>query len=338
MHRNKFNMRSALAFLPVLFLHPGLHAQTSLGGPIQAFTYDAPTRSIRAVNGFPGAASFGPALIDNLDFASVAPLQNYGIVLKGGAYVLMSGLGSSTSSLQISGIAANPEAVVWSQNGSVAVLYSRSQSWFQIVSGLPASPMAAAQVDVSSLGPLASIAVDATGANVVVGVTGNSGGIYQAKGAQFMLLAALRNPVSLSFSSVGETVYALDGASNDVIAAVIGNQAVQTFALTGMTNPVAIQAVVDSQNRQVLYIAGGTDRLLRVLDIATQQTLSETALPVVPTTIGQLASASFVVAPRAQSTDPLWLFANTPQPGAYFVPAIQLHPVEHASQIAGRSR
>lgn len=331
-------MRSALTLLTVIALHGGLQAQTSLTGPVQAFTYDAPTRSIRAVNGFPGAATFGSALLDNIDFASIAPAQNYGIALKGGAYVLVSGLGSKTSLMPLSGIAANPEAVVWSHDGSVAVLYSRSQGWFQTVSGFPASPVAAPPADVSSLGSLASTAVDATGNNIVIGVTGNDSGIYQAKGAQFTLLAPVANPISLSFSSDAGTVYALDAASGDVIAAGIGGQGLQTFVLTGIANPVAIQALEDPQNRQVLYIAGGTDRLLRVLDIATQQTISDVALPFQPTAVGQLTGSSFILAPRSQSTDPLWLFAGNPQPGAYFVPAVQLHPTEQSKQIAGRTR
>ncbi len=61
---------------------------------MEALTFDAPTRSLRAVIGFPGAASFGPVLLDSLDFASVAPLQNYGIVFEGGKCLFVSGLGS----------------------------------------------------------------------------------------------------------------------------------------------------------------------------------------------------------------------------------------------------
>lgn len=331
-------MRSALIFLSALILQNGLLAQTSLTGPVEAFTYDAPTRSIRAVIGFPGAASFGPALIDNVDFASIAPLQTYGIVVEGDAYLSVSGLNSKISSTRLSGVAANPEAVVWSQNESVAILYSRSHGWFQTISGFPSAPAVGPQIDVSSIGDLASIGVDAGGNNIIAGVTGNNSGLYQASGNQFTSLISMSNPISLSFSSDGKTVYALDAATDEIAAVSLGGQGFQTFPLTGMNNPVAIQALEDSQGRQVLYIAGGTDRLLRVFDITTQQTLSETALPFQPTTIGQLGSTSFVLAPRTESINPLWLFANNPQPGAYFVPAVQLHPAGHRTEIAGRSR
>ena len=72
---------------------------------MEALTFDAPTRSVRAVIGFPGAASFGPALLDSLDFASVAPLQSYGIVFENGKCLFVSGLGSKTiSTVAIAGV------------------------------------------------------------------------------------------------------------------------------------------------------------------------------------------------------------------------------------------
>src|ERR1700733_2367788 len=70
--------------------------QPSLSGPVEAVTFDVPTRSLRAVIGFPGAASFGPALLESLDFASVAPHQNYGLVFQGENCLFVSGLGSET--------------------------------------------------------------------------------------------------------------------------------------------------------------------------------------------------------------------------------------------------
>jgi len=77
-------MRFAFLSLGLLISSCLSAQQTSLSGPVEAITFDAPTRSLRAVIGFPGAASFGPALLDNLDLASVAPRQNYGIVFESG--------------------------------------------------------------------------------------------------------------------------------------------------------------------------------------------------------------------------------------------------------------
>ncbi len=341
------------ASLVVLGLISPLHVpaqQTSLSGPVEAFTYDAPTRSLRAVIGFPGAASFGPVLLDSLDFASVAPLQNYGVILQGGTWLLASGLGSKTVSTHaIAGVTRYPEGMVWSGNGSLAILYSRAGGWFQTIAGFPAAPVAGTVVEVSSLGgSFTAIAVDAQGKQIVVAVSGDKGALYQAAGQSFVPLASMSNPVSLSFSSDGQTLYALDAATLQITAVSLAGNGFQTLALPGMTNPIAIQAIQDSQSgsasdsqsgRQLLYIAGGSDRMLRILDAASQQILTDVPLNLKPTGLAVFGSGSFVLASRAQSANPLWLFSNTPQPGAYFVPAVQLRRPDHkAIAISGRTR
>jgi hypothetical protein len=335
-------MRPAFLFVFALIPAPFLSAQqTSLSGPVEAITFDAPTRSLRAVNGFPGAASFGPALLDSLDFASVAPRQNYGVVFENGKCLFVSGLGSKTSPpAVIAGVTERPDGVVWSGDGSLAILYSRAAGWFQTIAGFPGTPVAGALIDVASLsGTFTAVATDTPGKQIVVAVSGDNGAVYQSSGGQFTRLASMTKPISLSFSSDGQTLYALDAATAQVTAASLGNHGIQILALPGITNPIAIQSVVDSQNRQLLYVAGGTDRMVRILNVASQQIVADVPLTFLPTGLDPFGSGSFVLAFRSQSTNPLWLFAVTPQPGAYFVPAIQLlRPVHGSAVIAGRTR
>ena len=315
--------------------------QTTFSGPVEALTFDAPTRSLRAVNGFPGSASFGPALLDSLELASVAPHQSYGIVFEHGKCLFVSGLGANRiATAPISGVAALPDGIIWAANGSLAVLYSRAAGWLQTIAGFPNAPIAEGRVDVSSLGgALTAVAVDAAGQQIAVSVSGDKGAVYQASGGQFTHLASMAKPVSLSFSSDGKTLYALDAASAEVTGVLLGNHGLQTLALPGIKNPIAIQSLEDSQNRQVLYIAAGSDRLVRILDVANQQILTDVPLNFEPTGLDPFGSASFVLAYRSQSANPLWLFAASPQPGAYFVPAIQLRlPVRRTVAIDGRPR
>jgi hypothetical protein len=335
-------MRPVLLFALTLISALGLPAQpTSLTGPVEAITFDAPTRSLRAVNGFPGAASFGPMLLDSLDVASVAPRQNYGIVFESGKCLFVSNLGSKTISTSvIAGVTAYPDGIVWSGNGSLAILYSRSASWFQTVAGFPNAPMAGALMDVSSLGgAFISVAADAAAQQIVVAVSGDKGGVYQASGGQFTLLASMAKPVSLSFSSDGQTLYALNAATAAVTAVAVGSRGLQTLALPGIANPIAIQSQTDSQNRQLLYIVGGSDRMVRILDVATQQVLMDLPLSFQPTGLDPFGSSSFVLASRSKSASPLWLFAVAPLPGAYFVPAVELRqPVHRSPAVTGRAR
>jgi hypothetical protein len=334
-------MRLAFLFVIGLISAICLPAQSaSFSGPVEAITFDAPTRSVRAVMGIPGAASFGPALLEGVDLASVAPLQSYGLVFENGKCIFVSGLGSKTvSSVAIAGVTSYPDGIVWSGNGSLAILYSRAGNWFQTIAGFPAAPLAGALVDVASLGgSLTTVAVDATGKQIVAAVSGDDGGVFQASGQSFTRLASLTHPVSLSFSSNGQTLYALDAATLQVTAVTISSHGLLTLGLPGMTNPIAIQSVQDSQNRQLLYIAGGSDRILRIVDVTSQQIVNDVALNFPPTGLAPFGSGSFVLAFRSQSANPLWLFASSPQPAAYFVPAIQLRQDHRDAVIVGRTR
>ncbi|MGA2883535.1 MAG: hypothetical protein ABSG13_31745 [Bryobacteraceae bacterium] len=335
-------MRFAFFFAIGLISTSRLPAQqTSLSGPVEAFTFDAPTRSLRAVIGFPGSASFGPVLLDNLDLASIALQQNYGIAFEGGKCLFVSGLGStSISTAALAGVTKDPDGIVWSGNGSLAILYSRAGSWFQTIAGFPSAPVAGALVDVSSLGgSFTAIAVDSPGKQIAVAISGDNGAVYQASGSELTPLVSMANPVSMSFSSDAQTLYALDAATLQVTAASLGGHGIQTMALPGIANPIAIQSFEDSQNRQLLYVAGGSDRILRILDVSSRQVVMDVPLNLQPTSLEPFGASSFVLASRAQSANPLWVFASTPQPGAYFVPAIQLRqPARNKVAITGRAR
>jgi WD40 repeat protein len=279
-------------------------------------------------------------LLDNVDFASIAFRQNYGIVFEGGKCLVVSGLGSKSVSTEgVAGVTKYPDGIVWSGNGSLAILYSRAGSWFQTIAGFPSAPVAGALVDLSSLGSFTAIAVDPSGQQIVVGVSGANGAVYQAAGGQFTPLISMPNPVSMSFSSDAQTLYALDASTLQVTSSSLSGHGNQTLALPGIANPIAIQAAQDSQNHPLLYIAGGSDRLLRILDVSSQQVLMDVPLNLQPTRLEPFGASSFVLASRSQSTNPLWVFASSPLPGAYFVPAIQLRqPARMKVAISGRAR
>jgi hypothetical protein len=336
-------MRTAL-FLYFGLVFAGLLAaqQASLTGPVQSYTFDAPTRSLRAVIGIAKAATFGPVLRDNLDFASIAPLQSYGIGFQSGRCLLITGLGSSLISTRaLSGVEAQPEGIAWSGDGSLAVLYSRTGNWLQTLSGFPGAPVAGMRVDGSSLGGvLASVAVDAQGKLIAAGFSGDAGALYQSSdGKTFTSLKSVANPAALSFSTDGSTLYALDTSVPQVIAVNLANRGFQNISLNGLANPMAIQAVEDSENRQLLYVAAASDRLVRILDVASQQIVTDVPLGFQPTCLDQFGANSFVVASRSQAANPLWLFASSPQPEAYFVPAVQLRLPDHRhAAIIGGAR
>jgi len=321
-------MRRVLLFLVTLPSIQSLLAQpTSVSGPVEGFTFDAPTKSIRAVIGSLGSASLGPAALSQLDFASVAPRQNYGIAFRRGQFLFVSQLGAPRASVaSLQGPSFAPDGVVWSDDGSVAVLYSQTGGWIQTFTGFPASVNAGSQISISPLGgALSAIATDFHGQNIAVGVTGDHAGIYVSSNGQvFAPLLGISNPAAVVFSADGGTLYALDAATNQVSDLNVSQpSAVQTWPL-GTEDAVAIMAVRNASNLNILYVIGRSDQLLLAFDPSNQQQVARVSLSFVPTAIEPLGSNSFLLRPRSSNSDPLWSFINGVQPMVYFVPAAPL--------------
>jgi len=313
------------AFLIVAaFSSIALRAQPStLFGPVQGYTYDAPTKTIRAVIGSLGSASLGPAILRQVEFASVAPRQDYAVLFRRGETVLVTGLSSGTLSETVfpeSSFAA--EGVAWSGDGSAAVLYSQTAGWIQTFTGLPTSVNAGPPISIAALGgSLNAVAADPHGQNVAIGVTGDQGGVYRiSAGQSFSPLVMLVQPISLAFSEDGSALYALDGATNQVSEVDLASSASQTWP-AGVDDAIAIRPSHDSSNRSVLYVAGRNSRLLTAFDGSTHQSIASVALSFVPAIIDPLGNNGFLLRLRTTDSEPLWSFTNSVQPSVYFVPA-----------------
>ena len=296
----------------------------SLSGPVQSFMFDAPSRSLRAVDGFPGSASFGPALLSDVQFGSVAPNKNYAITFKDGHCLFVTGLGSAhVSTAPLPGVIGHPEGAVWSSDGSLAILYSTSGNWMQTLAGLPGSPHANAYLNLSVLaGSLAAVSSDADGKQIAIAMQGPKGGVYlNTSKQQFIPLAKISNPIAISFSENGSNLYVLDRTALELTAITISNWNSQVLPLTGLSDPFAILAGSDSARQPVLFVASGTDRLVGVYNLASQKMEATLHLDFQPTGIQNFGPNSLVIGLRSRAASPLWLFASTPKPAVYFVPA-----------------
>jgi hypothetical protein len=325
-------MRRVVLFLAALSLVQAVRAQPAgVSGPVEGFTFDAPTRSIRAVIGSLGSASLGPAAVSELDFASVAPRQNYGIGFRRGRAQLVSQLGSAQISVvPLQGSALVPDGVAWSDDGSVATLYSQTGSWIQTFTGFPTAVNAGPLTSMAPLGgSLSAVAADIHGAHIAIAVTGDHPGVYEITAGQgFLLLLSMPDPVALAFSADDSTLYALDGVANQVSEINISESnltgsATQTWPV-GTADAVAIRTASNASNPNILYVAGGSDHLLLAFDTSTHQQISSVPLPFAPTTIEPLGNFGFLLRTRTSNSDPLWSFANATRPMVYFVPATPL--------------
>jgi len=290
-----------------------------LSGPVEAFTFDPPTASIRAVMGFPGAASFGSAILGGIEWASVAPQRDYALAFQNGNFQVVTGLSTgAASTLAVSGVTRVPESISWSADGTFAVLTSASAGWLQTLSGLPSNPAPGSYIDVSALGgSLTAVALDTTGAHIAIALSGGQSGVYLMTASQaFAPVATLANPVAVSFSTDGKQLFAIDAASKQLATVLLSNLSFQTAPLDGLADPFAVQ---ESASR--IYVASRSDRLVRELD-ASGTEIADLRLLFSPTGILPFGANSLLIASRIQATDPLWLLTNGTQPTAYFVPAI----------------
>lgn len=335
----------ALLLLAAVSSIHSVRAQASVvSGPVEGFTFDAPTRSIRAVIGSLGSASLGPAIVTELDFASVAPRQNYGIVFPRGRAQVVSQLGSAQISVvSLQGSALVPDGVAWSDDGSVAVLYSEAGGWIQTFTGFPTAVNAGPLTSISPLGgALSAVAADIHGAHVAVAVLGDHPGVYEISGSHgFLPLLAMADPVGLAFSADGSTLYALDGAANQVSSiglseSNLASSAAQAWPV-GTADAVAIRSASNASNLNVLYVASRSDHLLLAFDLSTHQQITRIPLPFAPTMIEPLGASSFLLRTRISTSDSLWSFTNRTQPAVYFVPATPLpNSSEPAREVRAR--
>lgn len=272
-----------------------------------------------------GSSSLGQPLVSEVDYGSVAPRRAHALIFEAGRGFSVSNVDSSElKRIELPEFVVVPEGISWSENGAVAVLYSRSQNWIQIVSGLPLSPAAAAPVAIPA-GSLTAVTVNPTGELVVVALSGDVAGIYKVGDSiDFSQpLVPVQQPISLSFSGNGQSICVLDGADKQVSCLHLATFARQSVPVSDLEDPRFIVGKRDSGNRQLLYVVGARDRALAVYDMADQQKIGSVPFDFEPTTMEILGRSSFLLSTRTSTTDPLWCLAgaSASEPGVYFVPA-----------------
>jgi len=298
----------------------------SLAGPIESFTFDELTRSLRAVRGIPGSATLGPAVVTDVTFGTAAPSRNYGIILQQDHFFFVSALdANNVISKPISGIFARPDGAAWSTDGSFAVLFSRASRWVQTITGLPNNPKVNPHQNLAVLGgELCGVAVRATSSDFAVAMCGRQAGVYlNTSNQQFAPVPGMMNPIAVAFSEDGETLYVWDGGLQKLAAVRVSDLAIQHFSVSGLHNPTAVQTGHDASNSPLVYLASRSDGALDVYNPSSGKVIQKISLTFQPEGIQAFGHSSFLLSSRLSLTDPIWLLETSPKPAVYFVPAMQ---------------
>ena len=126
-------MSRFLISICVAIMGPLAMAQQSVvGGPVSGFFYDPGSRSICPLAGILGAALIGPAVLNDVDSAFIAPDGNWALAVRpsGSSFVRKLSDGSPVE-FTPDDLIAGIDRAEWSQDGSVVLLYSSSGNQLQ---------------------------------------------------------------------------------------------------------------------------------------------------------------------------------------------------------------
>ena len=232
----------------------GSNIAPTLSGPRLGLVFDRAAGDLRPIGGIPGAAITGEPL--RLGFtmarAEISPAQDAALVVmkaRGSSVVLIRAVASDWVAASLDGVAPAPDSMVFSPGGSAAALYYRAGR-VQILTGLPAAPSVAGELDVSSLpAPVTAMAVDDAGTFVLVAAgQAESVSLYRIPiNSVPTLLASFRSVSSVRLFGAGRQALV-----TDTLAATV-------YQVTDPAGAAAIQVVASERDGIQGLVAADTD-------------------------------------------------------------------------------
>ncbi len=300
----------------------GPAAAQNFRGPVSGFVFNPASRTIRPLLGIPGAAQVGSPLINDVDFASVGPNGKWGLVTKAGqSYFLLDLAGLAPTELSAEGLIDAVDRVVWNRDGDFALLYSSSTNRLQRVRVSASGVVADAPLDLSSWGPVTTLAIDPAGLRIAFGAAG-SGLFYFEAGQSPALLSSISRPVAAAFDGGGRRLYAVDLDQQQILEFESGLTAM-TFAPLAQAGAPAIVPVglAVSGDGRYLVLADGAAQAVLVFDITSRSLADTIALDFVPSRMEALSSAPTFLLNAESNGEWLRVLDAKRFPGVFFVPA-----------------
>jgi hypothetical protein len=116
--------------------------QAAVSGPVLGYALQ--DGSLRALFGIPGAVTWGPAILSELEAAAVSPARDVAIVCAGGQAFLAPLTRPDERSHLFDGACTR---IVFSHQGRAAVVHDGSGQRLVVVAGLPAAPEIAREIE-----------------------------------------------------------------------------------------------------------------------------------------------------------------------------------------------
>jgi sugar lactone lactonase YvrE len=300
-----------------------LTAQGFRWDPLRAgYLHDAMARSIRSIQGLPGGATIGAAVLADVDMAWLAPAGKWGVATRQGRTLVFQLENAGATEMEVSEALDGVDSAAWSADGSKAVLYSAASRRLQLVRFAGSGPGFGGPIETGFLeGAVSSLAVSGSGKIALAVREGASHGVYVVdQETTPVLLSALEDPRFLAFSSGGDTLYVAEATGDSLLEfAGLAPGAARRLALE-LPDPIGIALSADGRS---LYAGSGSGRKLYRYDIAADRITAETGLEQQPAVLERLPGGALFLLNRPQRQNgPVIVLDTMNDPAVYFIPAL----------------
>jgi hypothetical protein len=297
--------------------------------------YDAPARAIRVIQGIPGSSYLGPAVLQNLDFASIAPNGRSALVWSGGAASFVSRLDDGAAGREIGG-AGVPDRIAWSADSRAAILYRAAESRLERWQNLDEAPVIDTPDGLRIPGAVSFIAIDSSASRIALGagnelvlweedhasrtfpLAGATGAVFAADGKTLFLAGPERITAVRNLDSGAYVDGLAGGAQLHSRRHFPAAKVPESSSLNGPALDAA-GLFIDRAGAYV-YVADRSSRSVLVYDMASGGLTDSVALDVPPSTMTPLLRpGTLLLNFRTGANDPVWVLDTNGRNAAYFV-------------------
>ncbi len=299
--------------------------QLSLRGPTSGLVFDPVTQSLRPVMGALGAAHLGPAVVEGVRTAAVAPHGKTSLVVLDDSVQMLQRLDSDRPlQVPLEGIVPEPDGVIWAPDSAYAVICSSTRRQFQFVRDPDGAPSLSPAVDFPGLtGSISFLIAEPSSEGILLGIVETpASGVYRITASDPpMLIAAMEGPSAAAFSPDGGQLYLADRIQRKVFRGDFrqGSYQAELFLgeLDGLNEPLAVAASPDGQS---LYISDGSRNVLQIFSVPERSLTGEISLDKQPEFLRPLSRHAFLLNHRHSKEEPLMVLETSAGTSLFFVP------------------
>jgi len=329
-----------ILYVPIALLTlqatPANAQPASFQGPIAGFVFSGASKTVRPLLGIPGATHADTPILSRVDSASIAPGGKWAFITRAGHAAFVSGLpdmAPAESSIGGAGVLGGlidaVDRVVWSRDGSFALLYSSSGGQLQRVQLSGNQPLADVPIDLSPWGMATTLAIDPAGQQIAAGFAASGLYLFNAglttgltTGQSPALLSSMAQPAAATFDGTGKFLFAIDKDTQRIVQFQSGSGIAEFASLVQTGGPALNPAgLAVSGDGRYLSMADSATRSVFVYEIDSRSLANTIPLSFAPSRFEALSAGPVFLLNGDRGKEWLLVLDATQVPVVYFVPA-----------------